>query len=515
MDLQAYRQVLNELDDSMAKLVEERFALIAEIARYKKEQGLPVSDRSREEQILQRLCLQHPLYKKEITSLYELIFTLSKDNQKNLMGPAQQLTLFENSPQPLKPIYGLLGRRLNHSHSPFLHSLLGSYPYQLYEKEPAELEIFFKENNIGGLNVTVPYKQTVIKYCHALSDLAAEIKGVNVLMPSAQGGLIGHNTDYYGLAYALAVEDVSLQDKKVIILGSGATGRMAAALVRHQGGHGVIISRSGQNNYENLYLHYDAQIIINATPVGVYPQNQQSPLDLTPFKECHYVFDAIYNPYKTSLLLQAESLNIPCQNGLIMLAAQGLASSKLFLNCEFSDQTVQTLSSKLKERVTNLVLIGMPGSGKSALGSILGKIMGRSFYDSDELIAREIGMSPGEMIIKEGEETFRRLERETLAQIGKVTGSVIATGGGAVLHPDNIKSLKQNGILIYLKRDTDKLAKEGRPLSAGADIATLYAQRKEHYENAAQAQIVNEGDMTQVSRSILEVYYEILASKRP
>lgn len=398
---------------------------------------------------------------------------------------------------------GLLGRSLGHSMSPQLHALLGDYAYDLCEREPEVLLPFLQTCDLRGLNVTVPYKQTVLPYCDVLSDCAREVGSVNTLL-FEDGKIVGENTDVYGFSQMLDRFDVSGCGKKTLVLGSGGASKAVQYVLKGRGADVTVISRSGENNYVNLKTYTDADIIINATPVGMYPDNGAAPLDLTQFQRCDTVIDLIYNPSKTALLLQAESLGKRAINGLYMLCAQAKRASELFQNCSLPDSLTESAWDFLSRRMQNIVLVGMPGCGKTSVGELLAKKLGRPFYDSDSAFAERYGQSSADFLMQQGETEFRRRETRLLKELCKQTGCVIATGGGVVTVPENRPILKQNGTVVYLQRELGELSVQGRPLSQSCGVEVLAARRLPLYQSWSDV-TVNENSPQAAADKIREV----------
>ncbi len=380
---------------------------------------------------------------------------------------------------------GLLGAHLGHSFSPQIHALLGDYEYKLYELEEAALGDFLKARAFDALNVTIPHKKAVIPYLDELSPRAARIGAVNTILPRPDGTLYGDNTDYEGLDDMIAARGVSLAGKKVLILGSGGASLTVQAVVADRGGLGVVISRGGENNYENLDRHADARIIINATPVGMFPKNGEAPLSLATFPHLEAVFDLIYNPLRTKLLQDAEARGIVAENGLSMLVAQAHRATELFWGETLPKGLIEDIKARLTAMQENIVLIGMPGCGKSTLGRLLADALGKKFLDTDEELVREAGKSIPDIFKTDGEAAFRRLETETLARLTKETGAVIATGGGVVTRPENEVLLRQNGRVIFLDTPPAGLSVAGRPLSQARTPEALYRERLPLYRKMA------------------------------
>ena len=376
---------------------------------------------------------------------------------------------------------GLLGRHLQHSYSPQIHSKLGNYSYGFFEIEPEELRSFLSSNVYDGLNVTIPYKKAVIPYCSKLSPQAEALGSVNTIVRRSDGSLYGHNTDYFGFASVLAVSDISVSGKKVLILGSGGASLTCQAVLQSEGADIIVISRHGENNYSNLHLHKDVSLIVNATPVGMYPNNGSSPVDLSLFPSLEGVIDLIYNPARTNLLLQAEALGLKAINGLWMLVAQAKESAEWFTGNKIDDALIPRIYNHLKTQMENIVLIGMPGCGKTTIGTILAEKCGREYVDTDAVITQKTGKTIPQIFAEVGEVGFRKLETEVLSEVSKCSGLVISTGGGCVTNPENYPLLHQNSKIFWLKRDISLLPTDGRPLSAVGKLEEMYRVREPLY----------------------------------
>ena len=398
--------------------------------------------------------------------------------------------------------YGLLGRKLGHSYSPQIHSHLGSVPYALFEKEPEELEAFLRSGTFSGLNVTIPYKKAVIPYLDALSDTAKKLSAVNTIV-CRDGKLIGHNTDYFGFRSLVEISGLVPQGKKCLVLGSGGASNTSVAVLEEMGAEVIVISRSGENHYGNLHLHNDAAIIVNATPVGMYPHTGQAPVSLGDFPKLEGVLDVVYNPARTQLLLDAEKLGLVAENGLWMLVAQAKESAEWFLNRKIDDSVIGEIHRKLRLQMENTILIGMPGSGKSTIGRLLAEQTGKKYADADDMIVSLAGKSIPEIFRQDGEEVFRDWETKALHQLGMESSLVIATGGGCVTRQRNYPLLHQNGDIFWLQRDLDKLPTEGRPLSQTTALEAMYAIRRNMYASFADHVIDNNGAPEDTLRMIL------------
>ena len=400
---------------------------------------------------------------------------------------------------------GLLGRKLGHSYSPAIHAQLGDYSYVLMEKEPEELQDFLTGDHFDGINVTIPYKKAVVPYCDALSPTAKALGSVNTLVRRADGTLYGDNTDYDGFAALVRRSGKDMTGCKALVLGSGGASVTVCAVLEAMGAQAVVISRSGENNYENLHRHADAAIIVNTTPVGMYPRNGESPVDLTLFPQCRAVYDLIYNPARTALMLQAEELNIPAYGGLHMLVAQAKRAAELFTGTAIDDGVIDTIRASLERKMQNIVLIGMPGCGKSSVAAALGKVLEREVHDSDALVEELAGMPIPEIFSTQGEAAFRALETEAIAQLSRRSGIILATGGGCVTREENYPLLHQNGVLFWLQRDIDRLPTDGRPLSQSGKLQAMYTQRAPLYARFADHCIDNHGTLEQTVAQIKEV----------
>ena len=405
--------------------------------------------------------------------------------------------------------YGLIGEKLGHSFSKQIHGMLGDYAYDLISLPKEELGSFLCDEQWLGLNVTIPYKQAVIPFCDEMTKTAQAIGSVNTLI-HRNGKIIGDNTDLYGLRAMAKRAGISFFNKKVLILGSGGTSLTAQAAARDGGAKQIfVVSRNGQDNYENLSRHSDAQCIINTTPVGMYPNNGEALVDLKMFPLCSGVLDVIYNPLRTKLLLNAKELGIPHSGGLFMLVAQAKKASELFMENEIADQRIEQIHAILEKQLANIVLIGMPGCGKSTIGKAIADSLNRKHADVDELIAQQAGMTPAQIIGEQGVTAFRQIETQILNEVGKQTGIVISTGGGAVTIEDNYLPLKQNGVLFFIERDLYKLPTQGRPLSQGTDaLEQLYQIRLPLYLDFADHRIDGNATIEQTAQKIMEVFNE-------
>lgn len=402
-------------------------------------------------------------------------------------------------------VYGLLGRTLRHSYSPQIHALLGDYEYRLFEVEPQDLEAFLKKREFGGINVTIPYKKDVLPYLSGISDNAKRIGAVNTIIVEEDGGLYGDNTDYDGFLCLVQKSGFQVKGKKALVLGTGGASLPISAVLSDLGAREVVfISRSGENNYQNLSRHADADLIVNTTPVGMYPNNLKAPLSLSEFPNLSGVLDIVYNPQKTKLILDAERLGIPAYSGLLMLVAQGKRAAELFLGHDIPDSETDRIFKKLSTEMQNIVLVGMPGCGKTTVGKALAEQLNRPFFDADEEILKRTGKSAEAWIEACGEAVFRQKETEVLESLCKQSGTVIATGGGAVTVPENADILRQNSIVFFINRDVSALPVEGRPLSKATALSEMYEVRLPMYRSVCDYEIAADGSVEAVVRRILE-----------
>ena len=386
---------------------------------------------------------------------------------------------------------GLLGRKLGHSYSPQIHGYLGDYTYELFEREPEDVESFLKTGEFDAINVTIPYKKAVMPYCR-LTETARRMGSVNTIVRQSDGTLLGHNTDYFGFASLVEKSGLDVRGKKCLVLGSGGASVTAVAVLKEKGANAVVISRSGEDNYQNLHRHSDAALICNCTPVGMYPNNGVSPMDLDLFPKLEGVLDVIYNPARTQLLLDAEKRGLVAENGLWMLVAQAKKASEWFQGKKLPDSLIQLVFDKLRLQMENIILIGMPGCGKTTVGKLLAESLGKTFVDADEALVNTYAVDIPAIFAAEGEAGFRKKETAVLESLGKRSGLVIATGGGCVTKAENYPLLHQNGKIIWVQRELDQLPTDGRPLSLITKMEDMYRIRKPLYERFADYTIQND-----------------------
>ncbi len=401
--------------------------------------------------------------------------------------------------------YGLLGKTLSHSLSRQIHAFFGDYAYDLLEKPEEALAEFFADPPVAAMNVTIPYKKTVIPFCTELDEVAKRIGSVNTIRFDGEA-VRGYNTDYYGFSYMLERANISVAGKKVLVLGGGgASATVCCALKDQHAKSVVVISRSGENHYGNLERHRDAKVIINTTPVGMYPETAAAPVSLEQFPNCEAVADIVYNPLRTRLLLDAERRGLTTASGLAMLVAQAHRAAEIFFDKTLDKALIENGLRGLEHEFRNIVLVGMPGCGKSTLARLLAKALGKEAVDTDAAVEQKAGKAIPAIFAEQGEAVFRRLEAEAVQELGKGAGKVIATGGGAILTEGNRDALRQNAVVVFLQRELDTLATNGRPLSKSREaIEELYNRRLPLYREVADATVTVTGTPEETCRRIRE-----------
>ena len=411
---------------------------------------------------------------------------------------------------------GLLGGRLGHSYSPAIHAMLGDYEYRLCEKTPEEVGRFLTGGDFDGLNVTIPYKKTVMPFCAELSETARRVGCVNTIVRRPDGTLFGDNTDVFGFSQMVLHSGVPVQGRKALVFGSGGASGTACDVLRRMGAEVVQISRSGKDNYENLERHADAQILVNTTPLGMYPNNGTAPVTLERFPDCALVLDVVYNPDKTELILRAEEAGVPVAvGGLEMLVAQAVYAAEYFLSRKFDDAAgeIGRITAALRRDMLNVALIGMPSSGKSTVGRALAEKLGKKFIDLDEEIVKADGRSIPDIFAAEGEDGFRAKESAQTARFAKEGRQLLSCGGGIIKRGENLRALHQNGVVLFLDRPLDALTVGGgRPLSSSTEaLKKMEAERRPLYLAAADAVIPNSGTVEDAVTAAMEALDEIFS----
>ncbi len=403
-------------------------------------------------------------------------------------------------------MFGLLGRKLGHSLSPQIHAHLCDYEYKLYPTEPENLDEFFSDTCLSGYNITIPYKIEAFNRCAERSEVAEKVGSVNTIIRRSDGSLYGDNTDYFGFMYMAKKCGCDFKGKKVLILGSGGASLTVYHAAKDNGAREiVVVSRSGENNYGNIDRHYDADIIVNTTPVGMYPNNGERLIDLSKFTKCRKALDLIYNPARTVFLLDAQRLGIDCINGLYMLVAQALRAAEIFTGKSIPLSRIDEIYNAIISEQKNIVLIGMPGCGKSTCAALLSEKTGRECVDTDAMVVEASGEKIPDIFAKYGEIEFRNRETEAIRLAGKGAGKIIATGGGAILKEENRIALRENSTVVFLKAPVDALATDGRPLSKDTEtLKKMFAERLPFYEKTADYSVEVDSDPEISVRRILK-----------
>ncbi len=405
--------------------------------------------------------------------------------------------------------YGLIGEHLGHSFSREIHMRFRDYEYELCEVKPSEFDAFMMRRDFLAINVTIPYKELVVPYLYYIDDKAKEIGAVNTVV-NKNGKLYGYNTDFLGMRALFSHAGISLENKKVAVLGTGGTSKTAVAVAKDGGALGTVkVSRRMQEDaitYAELYRDFsDVEIIINTTPSGMYPNNYDCPIDLSRLPKLEGIIDAVYTPVRTLLVSEAMRRGIPSEGGLYMLVEQAVRASEYFLDDKAPEGIVDEIYRELKLKKENIILIGMPASGKSTVGTLIAEKLSRELIDTDTEIIKAAGMPIPEIFEKYGEEHFRNLESEVIFENAKRSGVIIATGGGAVLRPENIYALKENGRVYFLDRAPEKLIPtEDRPLSSTREaIERRYSERYDIYCSSADVRVDGDGTPEEVATEVL------------
>lgn len=408
-----------------------------------------------------------------------------------------------------KKQFCLIGEKLSHSYSALLHKEFQAYSYELREIAADKLESFVKDNSYDGFNVTIPYKKAVMPYLDVIDETAQEAGAVNTVVRK-NGYLYGYNTDVEGMAYLADKCGIVLQNKKVVILGGGGTSETAQALCRLKGAKEyMVVSRKGSITYDDIDRYRDADVLINTTPVGMYPKNGETVIDLSLFYRLESVIDVIYNPLMTNLLFDAREKGLKYASGLLMLVAQAKYARDLFTGETAEDSLIDQTYRKLLFDTVNIVLIGMPSSGKTTVGKLLAEMTGKTFVDTDSVIEEKAGKSVADIFHTQGESMFRALEAEAVCEAGKGKGQVIATGGGVIKNPGAYRALKQNGMIVHLVRDLEKTDTTGRPLLKEKDaVMKLFYERMPIYRAFSDITVENNGEAYETAIKIKELLYE-------
>ncbi|MBQ1452288.1 MAG: chorismate mutase [Clostridia bacterium] len=507
-NLDEVRARIDRIDDDILSRFLERMKLSEQVAEYKAERNMPVEDTQREYEIVEHVAECSGEFSTYTTALFRAMLELSKDYQEHWVKAYNEDEKRKVVQMP--GVYGLLGQHLEHSYSEQIHKELGlrgrvAYDYRLLDVDPEELETFITRSDIAGLNVTMPYKTAILAFCQELSDDVLRIGAANTVVMK-KGKLHAYNTDIAGFKYMVERANINIAGKKCIILGNGGTSKAARCALEDLGAREIVIlSREGFNDYEALAIHFDAEIVVNATPVGMYPDNLEKLVSLKSFPRCCAVIDVIYNPLRTALLLEAEELGIPHVGGLSMLVAQARESYNLFFDRNMINATVEDVTTMLYKQNENIILTGMPGCGKTTIAEAIGEATGREVIDIDKVIELEQKKSVAEIINKYGEETFRNLEHAAIVENCKESGKVIALGGGAILDRNNYPALHQNGKIFFIRRDISLLPTDDRPLSKSPEtLMEMQKIRLPLYQDAADVEIENNGTIEEAVEKILK-----------
>ncbi len=401
-------------------------------------------------------------------------------------------------------MYGLLGEHLPHSFSPQIHKALGNDNYTLFEVAPENLEKFLTDKNFKGINVTIPYKKAVIPYLDYISPEAEKIGAVNTVVVR-DGKLYGYNTDYFGFKYMIEKSGITVQGKKALVLGSGGASATVQVVLRDLGACEVfVVSRNGDVNYTNIYEHTDTEIIVNTTPVGMYPDNMNTPVDISSFPKLCGVLDVVYNPLKTRIVMEAEKTGVPALAGLSMLVAQAKKAHEIFFDTVVETGICDKIEKSIRLQMCNIVLIGMAGCGKSTVGKKLSELLKKDFIDTDEMIVNAENKSIPQIFEESGERFFRTCENVAVNLAGREKNCVIATGGGVVTRIENYMPLNQNGIIVFINRDAEKLPTNGRPLSQMHGVRELYGKRMPLYRQFAHIEVDGNGTVDETAKNIVK-----------
>ena len=408
--------------------------------------------------------------------------------------------------------YGLIGAKLGHSYSKDIHNQIGDYKYELKEIAAEDIDSFMKAHDFKGINVTIPYKQTVIPYLDEIDDAAKEIGAVNTIVNKG-GKLFGYNTDFIGLKRLILSQNIELADKTVLILGTGGTSKTARAVAKSLKAKEILIvsrkSGEGVITYEEAASKYKtAQIIINTTPCGMFPNINDFPIDVAAFPKLEGLIDVIYNPLRTQLVLRAQELGIKASGGMYMLVQQAIAAAEYFFDRPLEPSKADEIFNSLLADKQNIILVGMPGCGKSTVGKKLAKLLGKDFFDTDELIQQQENMHPSQIITQWGEEAFRNIESKICEEMAVKTNAVISTGGGAILRKENVIHLKNNGIIFFIDRKLENICPTGdRPLSNSREkLQAVYDKRYAIYSTCCDYKIESDENMNHTIDKIIKLF---------
>lgn len=489
------REKIDSIDNFLIDLYIERMKLTDQVGKIKLKSNKPVEDLERERNILERLCYKYPDHKREIEALYKSIFSDSKRRQENII-------------RINKSSYGLIGRRLDYSYSKEIHEKIANYNYDLIELRPEDMGEFLQKDRLKGLNVTIPYKKKVIEFLDSLTKEAREIGVVNTIK-FEDGKKIGFNTDYYGFKKLLIERKIFVKNKKAIILGTGATSKTVESVLKSMGIKEVVfVSRKGELNYKNIYELRGYHILVNTTPVGTNDDSHKMLVDLDRLNGLEYVVDVVYNPIYSRLVFEAKKKGISAVGGLDMLFYQAKKSVEIFTGTKINYVEARKFRNEIFDSKFNIVLIGMPGSGKTTIGRNLAKVLNKIHVDLDEEFFKSYGIRPAQVIELYGENKFREMETQICRKIGSLTNHIISTGGGVVTRDENYYYLKRNSIIIYIDRDVRKLSTRNRPISQGGlgHLYRLKESRIDKYKFFADYTVINNGYFRNALDEIVNLY---------
>ena len=475
MNLDELRSQIDQVDGKILDLFGMRMALAKDVARVKSQTGRAIFDPEREQRKIDDVRRRAPQgLEDEAEKLFRLLMDLSKRSQEHVMA--------KNSPRP----YGVLGRVLGHSYTPVIYRELAGLDYRKFEREPDELEAFIRSDEWEGVNVTIPYKRDLVPYMDELSDVAQRMGNINTITRLPDGRLRGDNTDYYGFKVLVESLELELAGKKAVVFGgAGGAGSTAMMVLADLGMEAVSIDRAGENTYENLGRHADAALAVNCTPVGMFPKCPAAPCSLDVFPQLEGLVDIVYNPARTALMMQAEARGIPYAGGLLMLVAQAAQAVERYTGEVIGMDRILDVTARLSSTEQNIVLIGMPGCGKTRVGERLAALLGREHIDIDHVLEDELQTTCAEYIRQHGEAAFRERETEVLRRMASRSGLVISCGGGVVTRAENHPLIHQNGNIVMLDRPVNELSKKNRPITVRDGINALAQQRMPIYREWA------------------------------
>lgn len=493
-DIKECRRKIDKIDQEISQLLSERRGVLEQIAHYKKRNNIPIFDEDREQEIFNKININDGM-------VFRAILDSSREFQEAIIKAGT---------------FGLISERPIRSISPLVHSFWGDYEYRLCPTKRENLGEILGDLSYDGFNVTMPYKEVVFSMCQQHSPECFALGNVNTIKRELDGSLTGYNTDYFGFKYILDKNDIDVLGKKVVILGTGGAAKTAQAVCKDLGAANIyLVSRSGSINYKNTDEYRDVEVLVNCTPVGMYPCTKDTPIDINKFDKLEAVVDIIYNPYRTRLILSAEARGLKTATGLEMLVAQAGKSAEIFCRGSIEDGDIEDVIDKVLGKILNRCLIGMPGAGKSFMGRRIANVHQLPFVDTDLLFKHRFGKSPEDYINEFGEDRFRVMESSIYEEVSKESGQVIACGGGVVEVPENLEYLRQNGVVIWVKRALDKLKADGRPITEKEGIENLYKRREKLYEDWSDFDINNNANFKKSILVINGPNLDMLGNREP